>query len=141
MRQKQRKTFQEILQEEAPRNAWKLETKARSASWLAKIQPQCSTELYSIKHAALSQLFRISEHAPVIRDAWITGHGFLLSVQLTRTGSLLHIPFDALRTTTQQAHGAWIARRARGRYWQQSLQRAQRPARRSEVPLAVRSAQ
>jgi hypothetical protein len=133
MSQKQRRTFREILREEAPRNAWKLETKARHASWLAKIQPQCSAGLYSIKHAALTQLFRISEHAPIIRDAWVTGRGFLLSVLLRRAGSLLHMPFDALTVTTQQVQGAWIARRARGRYWQ-------RPARRAEVPWAVRSA-
>ena len=139
MSQKQRKTFQEILREEAPRSASKLESKARSASWLAKSQPQCSSELYSIKHAALSQLFRLSEHAPVICDAWITGRGFLLSVRLRRTGSLLHLPFDALRITTQQAHGTWVARRARGRYWQRP-QRIHPTARRPEGALPIRSA-
>lgn len=140
MRRNHRKTFREILREEAPRNAWKLETKARSASWLAKIQPQCSSKLYSVKHAAVSQLFRISEHAPVISDAWITGRGFLLSVRLVRTGSQLHVPFDALRITTQQAHSAWVARRARGRHWQQPPQTIQRPARQPERAWPIGSA-
>jgi hypothetical protein len=139
MRQNHRKTFREILREEAPRNAWKLETKARTASWLAKIQPRCSSKLYSIKHAAVRQLFRISEHAPSIGDAWTTGRGFLLSVRLVRTGSLLHVPFDALRVTTQQTHGAWVARRARGRYWQRLTPRIHRFARRPECAFPIRS--
>jgi hypothetical protein len=123
---RQRKTFQEILREEAPRNAGKLETKARSASWLAKIQPKHSSELYSIKHDALRQLFRMPEHTPVIRDAWVTGRGFLLSVRLRRSHSLLHMPFDELKMTTQQAHGTWVAQRARGRSWRRPL-KTQRP--------------
>jgi hypothetical protein len=118
MATKERKTFQEILREEAPESAFKLEIKARNASWLAKIQPAHSPGLYSIKHAALRQLFCVPEHAPVIRDAWTTSHGFLLSVRLNRTGSLLHVPFDELNATTRQAQGAWIGRRARGRWWQ-----------------------
>lgn len=113
-----RKTFQEILREEAPRNAWRLESKARSASWLAKLEPRHSSALYSVKHAALRQLFGVPQHAPLIRDAWTTGRGFLLSVQLQSTGSMLHLPFDALRGATQQVLGLWIARRARGKQWQ-----------------------
>jgi hypothetical protein len=117
MHSQQRKTFNDILQEEAPRNAWKLETKARSASWIAKTQPEGSRSLYSIKHAVLRQLFRVPGQAPVIRDAWSSASGFLLSVRLRRTRSLLHVPFEELRITTQQAHIAWVAQRARGRWW------------------------
>jgi hypothetical protein len=113
-----RKTFQEILSEEAARSAWKLETKARNASWLAKIQPEQASKLYSIKDAALRQLFRIPDHAPVIRDAWTTNRGFLLSIRLKSTVSLLHAPFDKLDPETQRTQGAWIAQRARGRRWQ-----------------------
>jgi hypothetical protein len=119
-----RKTFREILREEAHRNARRLETKARSASWLAKLEPQHSSALYSVKHAALRQLFGIRQHAPAIRDAWTTGRGFLLSVQLQTTGSFLHVPFGALAIATQQAHGLWVARRARGRHWQTPRQPA-----------------
>jgi len=118
MAAKQRKTFQEILREQAARSAWKLETKARSASWLAKIHPEYSSGLYAIKHAALRQLFRIPGHAPVIRDAWATSQGFLLSVCLKNTDALLHAPFNELNTGIQRAHGSWIARRASGRWWQ-----------------------
>jgi hypothetical protein len=112
-----RKTFKEILQKEAPRSARRLEATARNASWLAKIHPEYSSELYAIKHAALRQLFRIPGQAPVILDAWSSASGFLLSVQLRRTRSLLHVPFEELRITPQQAHAAWVAQRARGRWW------------------------
>jgi hypothetical protein len=115
-----RKMFQEILREEAPRSVRKLETKACSASWLAKIHPEYSSGLYSIKHAALKQLFRIPAHAPVIRDAWTTSRGFLLSVRLRETNALLHVPFSELNIEIQRAHGRWIARRAYGRWWQES---------------------
>lgn len=118
MTAKQRKSFQEILREEAPRSAWKLEAKARSASWLAKIHPEYSSAFYAIKHAALKQLFRIPAHAPVIRDAWTTSRGFLLSVRLRETNALLHAPFNELNTEIQRMHGHWIVRRARGRWWQ-----------------------
>jgi len=117
MRTTQRKTFHEILQAEAAHNAQKLETKARQASWLAKLHPERAADLYAIKHAALRQLFHIPEHAPVIRDAWTTGRGFLLSVQLSRTSALLHLPFDQLTLPLQRMHGSWIARCARGRRW------------------------
>lgn len=140
MRQKQRKSFQEILCEEAPRNALKLEVKARSASWLAKIQPQCSRAMYSIKHAALRQLFQIPEHAPAIHDAWVTGRGFLLSIRLAKSGAWLHLPFDQLKIATQRACGAWIARRARGKHWE-GQQRILRSARQSAGAWPVRSAQ
>jgi hypothetical protein len=140
MRQKQRKTFQEILQEEASGSALKLEIKARQASWLAKIRPERSPGLYSIKHAALRQLFRVPEHAPVIRDAWTTSHGFLLSVRLNRTGSLLHVPFDELNFATQQTQGVWIARRARGRWWQ-APRRTRLHSLRPVGPWLVRSPQ
>jgi hypothetical protein len=118
MATKERKSFREILREEAPRNASKLETKARNASWLAKIQPKQAKELYSIKHAAVRHLFRIPEYAPIIRDAWTTGVGFLLSIQLKRTGFLLHVPFNQLNPAVQQTQGAWIARRARNQSWE-----------------------
>jgi len=85
MAAKERKTFREILHETAPETALKLEVKARHASWLAKIRPEHSFELYSIKHAALRQLFRVPAHVPIICDAWTTSHGFLLSVRLNRT--------------------------------------------------------
>jgi hypothetical protein len=140
MATKQRKkTFQEVLREEAPRSAWKLETKARCASWIAKIQPEHSCELYPVKHAALRQLFRIPAHAPVIRDAWTTSRGFLLSVRLKRTGALLHVPFNELNATTRQQHGSWIARRARGRWWQ-TPDRTQRSAWGVSVDCRIRSA-
>ena len=121
MRKGQRKTFEEILREEAPQSAQKLEAKARNASWIAKIHPQHSAMLYAIKHDALRQLFRMPTHAPLIRDAWTTSRGFLLSVRLTRTGSLLHVPFGELNAKTQQTHGVWISRRARGRWWRRTL--------------------
>jgi hypothetical protein len=116
---RQRKTFQEILQEEAPRSVSKLEVKARNASWLAKIHREHSSRFYSIKHAALRQLFRIRTHAPIIRDAWTTSQGFLLSVLLRKTNALLHVPFNELNTDIQRAHGRWIARRARGKWWEE----------------------
>jgi hypothetical protein len=138
MRTGHRKTFEEILREEAPHNAGKLEAKARNASWIAKIRPEHSTELYAIKHEALRQLFRIPAHAPLIRDAWATGQGFLLSVGLRRTGSLLHVPFSELNAKTRQTHGMWISRRARGQLWHQPL-RVQPRAPQTAVGEAVRS--
>lgn len=139
MRRGHRKTFEEILREEAPRSAGRLETKARNASWIAKIRPQHSAKLYAIKHDALRQLFRIPTHAPLIRDAWTTSRGFLLSVRLRRTGSLLHVPFGELNAKTRQAHGVWISRRARGRWWRRN-QRIQYPASNTVVDAALRSA-
>lgn len=118
MRNGQGKSFEEILREEAPHSAQKLEAKARNASWIAKIRPEHSNKLYAIKHDALRQLFRIPAHAPLISDAWTTSRGFLLSVRLSRTGSLLHVPFGELNAKTQQSHGLWVARRARGKRWQ-----------------------
>jgi hypothetical protein len=135
---KERKTFREILQEAAPETALKLEVKARHASWLAKIEPQYSSELYSVKHAALRQLFRVAEYAPLIRDAWTTNRGFLLSVRLNRTGSLLHVPFSELNAATRQTQGAWIARRARDRRWQ-GQRGTCRYASRSVLPSSIRS--
>jgi|SRR5579864_9268728 len=114
-----RKTFKEILQEEAPRNAFTLETKARTASRIAKIQPQSSVSLYSIKYAALRKLFQMPACAPVILDAWTTAQGFLLSVGLTRSSARLHFPFNQLNPEVQRSLGTWIARRARGRQWEQ----------------------
>ena len=136
MQEKWRKTFRVILQEEAPRNALKLEAKARSASWLAKLQPGQSSALYSVKHAALRQLFEVPRHAPVIHDAWTTGRGFLVSVQLQSTDSMLHVPFNALRVATQQAYGLWVARRARGKRWQTPST----PLRRVMGPVSILSA-
>jgi hypothetical protein len=135
---KERKTFREILQKAAPETALKLELKARHASWLAKIEPQYSSELYSVKHAALRQLFRVPEYAPVIRDAWTTNRGFLLSLRLNRTGSLLHVPFNELNAATRQMQGAWIARRARDRWWQ-SQRRMRQQFSRSVFPSPIRS--
>jgi hypothetical protein len=114
-----RRTFEEILRTEAPRNARTLKTKARSASWLAKVEPEYSGKFYAIKHAALKQLFRIPTHTPAIRDAWTTNHRFLLSVQLRETDAFLHAPFNTLTAELQGIHGHWIARRARGRRWQE----------------------
>ena len=116
-----RKTFQDILCEVASRNAATLERKARWASWLAKIRPEHSTALYSIKHASLRQLFKVPAYAPLIRDAWTTGQGFLLSIRLRHTNSLVHLPFNQLTSEVQRVQGTWIARRARGRHWQASL--------------------
>lgn len=117
MAKPQRKTFEQILRDEAPRNARRLETVARQASWIAKIEPSQSRALYSVKHAALRQLFRIPAQAPLIRDAWCTNEGFLLSVRLRRTRSSLHIPFNELNVITQQAQATYIAERAQGRWW------------------------
>jgi len=132
MAKNDRKSFRDILREEAPRSAWKLETKARHASWLAKIRPGCSSELYAIKHAALRQLFCIPAHAPMIRNAWTTARGFLVSVELARTGSRLHVPLDALNLSTQQAHAAWVMRCARGKWWR-PRPKARRATRHSEA--------
>jgi len=117
MRASQRKTFRAILREEAPRNALRLETKARAASRLAKVESQHASSLYAIKRAAIQQLFRIPAYSPAIRDAWTTDRGFLLSVGLMGTGSLLHLPFDALSSETQESKGSWVSERARGRRW------------------------
>jgi hypothetical protein len=114
-----RKTFKEILQEETSRNASTLEMKARTASRIAKIQPQSSVGLYSIKYCALRKLFQMPEYAPVILDAWTTTQGFLLSVSLARSSARLHFPFNLLNPEIQRTQGAWIARRARGRQWEQ----------------------
>ncbi len=113
-----RATFQGILEEAAPLIARRLEAKARTASWLAKIQPNDESVLYDVKHAALRQLFRVPRHAPIVRDAWTTSRGFLLSLRLHETGALLHLPFNELDSKIQQTQGGWIARRARGRTWQ-----------------------
>ena len=115
MRATHRKTFEQILQDVAPRNARSLELKARWASWLAKVEINQSEALYEIKNDALRQLFRIPSQEPVIRDAWTSGRRYLLSVRLRRSRSLLHVPFDELRITTQQKHGMWVAQRAWGK--------------------------
>jgi len=119
-----RRTFRSVLQNAAPCTAQRLEIKAQTASWLAKIEPEHQAALYAIKHAALRQLFRIPQHAPTIYDAWATGRGFLVSLRLTQTGASLHFPFGELGTEVQRSHGAWIARRARGKHWQTALQSA-----------------
>jgi hypothetical protein len=138
MSTKLRKTFQAILSEESGRIASRLETKARQASWLAKIQPASSGELYSIKHAALRQLFKVPAYEPLIRDAWTTNRGFLISVRLRKTDSLLHVPFGELNAKTQQKHGVWISRRARGRWWRQ-MPRIQCPASQTAADAESRS--
>lgn len=112
-----RRTFGQILQQVAPRNAETLETKARWASWLAKSERSHAPEFYSLKDDALRQLFRIPSHEPVIRDAWVCGPHYLVSVKLRRTRSLLHVPFDELRITTQQAHGKRVIELARNKRW------------------------
>ena len=139
MSKKCRKTFQAILSEESGRIASRLEAKARQASWLAKLQPSSSGELYSIKHAALRQLFKVPAYEPLIRDAWTTSHGFLLSVRLRRTGSLLHVPFGELNAKTQEMQGVWISRRARGRWWRPTL-RTPNPPSNEVIGAPIRSA-
>jgi hypothetical protein len=85
MSQQQARTFRQILEDVSADNAQRLETKARQASWLAKIHQPQPAKLYEIKHDALRQLFRIPNHMPVIRDAWISARGYLLSVWLNRS--------------------------------------------------------
>ena len=113
-----RRTFRRILQSTASLNAQRLEIKAQTPSWLAKIEPEHEAALYALKHNALRQLFRIPNHSPTIDDAFTTTRGFLLSVRLNETGAFLHLPFDQLNTEVQRAHEAWIAHRARGKNWQ-----------------------
>ena len=112
------RTFRDILREEASRIAWELEVKATTASRLAKILPEDAAALYSIKNRTVSQLFRIPRQMPSIHDAWTTRRGFLLSIQLNRTGSFLHFPFEKLNAVAQRFYGPWVARRARGNRWQ-----------------------
>lgn len=118
MAKSQRKTFRQILQEEGPRIADHLETRARHASKLAKIQPACATTLYSLKCRAVRELFRLPGHAPFIRDAWTTHRGLLLSIKLTQTDSWLHVPLNELTAAAQQFYGPWAAKRAAIKRWQ-----------------------
>jgi hypothetical protein len=118
MRRQQRKTFQQILRDEAPRMARHLEMKARIASKLAKVTSVDSTELYSVKNRAVRELFRLPDHKPFIRDAWGTHRRILLSLKLNRTDSWLHFPFEELNGAMQRFYGLWAARRARRNLWQ-----------------------
>lgn len=114
-----RKTFKEILREEAPRVARELEKKACTASRLAKIQPVQAVALYALKNDAVRQLFRIPGEMPFVRDAWTTRQGFLLSIRLCRTGSFLHFPFEELTASARQFYRPWVTARASGKRWQQ----------------------
>jgi len=114
----QRKTFREILLQEAPRIARRLEIKARLASKLAKIQPVNASTLYSLKYCAVRELFRLPGHSPLIRDAWTAERGILLSIKLNGTDSWLHVPFHVLNVAARNFYGPWVARRARGNPWQ-----------------------
>jgi len=124
MAKPQRKTFQTILRDEAPRIARELEVKARTFSRLAKIQPLHAATLYSLKNSAVRRLYSIPEQMPFIRDAWTTRRGFLLSIRLRRTGSLLHLPFEELTPSARQFYRAWVTARARGKRWQQVPRRS-----------------
>lgn len=130
MSSERRKTFREIIREESPRMAHELETKAQTASRLAKIQPEHAAKFYAIKYTAVRELFRMPGHAPLIRDAWTTEAGILLSIRLTETGALLHFPFDRLYSATQQFFRRWASRRAEGKRWNAVISRlcVNRPA-------------
>jgi hypothetical protein len=129
----QRKTFQQILQGEAPRIARQLEMKARIASKLAKMDSVNPAILYAVKNAALQRLFSVPGFNPFIRDAWSTPRGVLLSLKLNRTDSWLHFPFHELNPPAQRFFGAWIAKRARGNPWHGSRTA---PPRRAQCPVA-----
>jgi hypothetical protein len=116
----QRRTFQEILRAESPRIARALETKARTAAWLAKTNPHTAQRLYSLKSQAVRQLFRIPGQMPLVRNAWKTQQGFLLSIRLRRTHSSLHFPYQELSILAQRLYAKWVADRARGKRWYSS---------------------
>jgi hypothetical protein len=117
VKRQQRLAFREILAKEEGRIASTLEHKAIVASWLAKAYPQKASAFYSLKHTALRQLFRVRGSTPIIRDAWTTSRGFLLSVRLVSTNSLLHIPFDQLLPDTQLINEARVAELAKRKWW------------------------
>jgi hypothetical protein len=138
MATRHRKTFQEIVQGVAPRIARELELKARIASKIAKIQPIQAAALYSLKNRAVRRLFRTAGHAPLVRDAWTTAKGFLLSLKLTHTESWLHFPFDELTAATQRFYRPWVTKRARGNPWLcQSRQTAPIPSSVSVMPRRI----
>lgn len=120
MATRRRRTFRDILRSEAPRIAQALEKKARIASRLAKIQPHQASQLYSLKYTAVRQLFRIPGQMPAISDAWTTHRGYLLSIQLRRTGSSLHCPFRQLPVLARQVYIGWVTQRAVGKCWHAS---------------------
>jgi hypothetical protein len=113
-----RLTFRDILRQEAPQNAKALETKACTASRLAKIQPRHAAQLYFVKDLAVRQLFRIPGQMPFVRNAWTTEHGFLLSIRLCKTGAFLHLPFEELTDAAQRFYGPWVRKRAYENPWQ-----------------------
>lgn len=117
MKKRHRLTFWEIVAKEEGRIVHTLEGTARTASWLAKAYPRKARAFYCLKHEALRQLFLVPGSAPVVRDAWTTGRGILLSVQLVRTKSFLHIPFDQLPPDTQRTHEARAAELAKRKWW------------------------
>ena len=118
MRTRERRTFQQILQQEQPRIARELELKARIASKVAKVQPRSASILYQLKNRALRQLFSLPGHMPLVRDAWTTNCGILLSIKLYRTDSWLHFPFEQLSVAAQRFYGRWVIKRAHGNRWQ-----------------------
>lgn len=117
MASKERRTFQQILQQERPRIARELEMKARIASKVAKLQPRRTSTLYELKNRAVRQLFRLPGHMPLVRDAWTTDCGILLSIKLSRTDSWLHLPFEQLSAAAQRFYGPWVRKRAYGNPW------------------------
>lgn len=131
-----RRTFRDILREEAPRIARELENKARTASRLAKIHPANASTLYSLKNRAIRQLFRIPGERPLICDAWTTHRGILLSIRLSRTGGFLHFPSDELHAATHEFYRAWIAKRARGQWFEPTASSTQSPGGRVKTRIA-----
>lgn len=116
MAKKERRTFQEILEQERPRIARELEIKARIASKVAKV---CSASaLYQLKYRAVRELFKLPGHMPLVRNAWSTDCGILLSIKLCRTDSWLHFPFEQMSGAARQFYGPWVVKRARGNRWQ-----------------------
>jgi hypothetical protein len=118
MASKERRTFQQILQQERPRIARELEMKARMASKVAKLQPRYASTLYQLKSRAVRQLCAMPGHMPLLRDAWTTDYGILLSIKLSCTDSWLHFPFEQLPAAAQRFYGPWVRRRASGNQWQ-----------------------
>jgi hypothetical protein len=118
MSSKEHTTFQQILQQEQPRIARGLEIRARTASMVAKVQPQCALTLYRVKCRAVRQLCSMPGYRPLLRDAWTTDYGILLSIKLGCTNSWLHFPFEQLPPAAQRFYGPWVRRRASGNPWQ-----------------------
>ncbi len=81
--------------------------KARIASKLAKLDSVNPAVLYAVKNAALQGLFSVPGFNPLVRDAWSTPRGVLLSLKLNRTNSWLHLPFH--QRCRNPSEDGWIA--------------------------------